>query len=294
MPDPFAGRRLRISAPDGDFALLRFGAAGAPPLLFAHANGFCASAYRQMLEALGDRFDVFAVDQRGHGGTTLPARPGGRRSLDQFGADLGMLIEALASQIAPGARWRLAGHSLGAVASALAAIGRTDIEALCLVEPVAMPRSLSLLAQTPVWPALSRRMPLVAGALNRRASWPDRAATAASYRRKALFANWAEGALEDYLADGLIGEAGGVRLACAPAWEAANFAAQGHDFWGAVRAAPCAVHVLAVLHASTTTPAFARRRFAAMGAKVTAIDGATHLVPFENPSLVADFLKGAA
>lgn len=279
---------------DGEVALLRFGTVGAPPMLFAHANGFCASAYRQMLEALGGRFDIFAVDQRGHGRTTLPADPGGVKSLDLFGDDLRALIDALSAEIAPATGWRLAGHSLGAVAATLAAAGRQDVEALLLIEPVAIPRMMSLLARTPVWPSLARRTPLVEGALNRRASWPDAAAPAASYRRKPLFARWAAGALEDYLADGLLAEAGGVRLACAPAWEAANFAAQAHDFWRAVAAAPCPTHVLAALHASSTTRGFARRRLQNLGARVIAVAGATHLVPFEDPAIAAEFLAGAA
>jgi pimeloyl-ACP methyl ester carboxylesterase len=279
---------------DGDFALLRFGEVGAPPMLFAHANGFCASAYRQMLESLGGRFDIFAVDQRGHGRTTLPANPRGVRSLDLFGEDLRALIDALSADFAPAMKWRLAGHSFGAVAATLAAAGRKDIEALFLIEPVAIPRSVSLLARTPVWPTLARRTRLVEGALNRRARWPDAAAPAASYRRKPLFAGWVEGALEDYLADGLIDEPGGVRLACAPSWEASNFAAEAHDFWRAVAAAPCPTHVLAAHHATSTTRAFARRHLQRLGARVTLIEGVTHLVPFEDPAIAAQFLAGAA
>lgn len=114
-----SGRRLSVAIEGGDVALLRFGREGAPPLLFAHANGFCASAYRRMFLELGGRFDIFAADLRGHGRTALPAPIDGHRSMAIFGEDLRRIKAALGAHVS-GRRWVLAGHSLGGVAAAAA------------------------------------------------------------------------------------------------------------------------------------------------------------------------------
>lgn len=274
----------------GDIAMLRFGRDGAPPLLFAHANGFCASAYRQMLEALGDRYDVYAVDLRGHGRSGASADPAAIRSADLYGDDLDQALTSLGEQIAPGACWTLAGHSLGAVAATLAAARRDDVGSLRLIEPVALRPILYWAAKTPFWPLIAARWSLVAGARKRRASWPSRADVVASYEGKPLFSTWAPGILEDYLHDGLREGADGVELSCVPAWEAATFAAQGHDFWRALARVRAPIRVLAARHSSTTTPPYALRRLEAAGVAVEAIDGATHLYPFEDPAGAARFL----
>jgi pimeloyl-ACP methyl ester carboxylesterase len=287
--------RLLVPIEGGRMNLLRFGQSGAPPLLFAHANGFCASAYRQMLEALGDRFDAYAVDLRGHGRTDLSVNTGRHRSMDIFARDLRALLDQLNAQLmkaSPPPRWTLAGHSLGAASVTLAAVGRRDIAALRLIEPVAMPFPWPLLARTPLWKPVSSRMALVRGARRRRGVWPDRDSVRASYAKKKLFSTWADGVLGDYLEDGLCEKAGGVALSCAPQWEAASFAAQAHDFWGALAAAPAPVYVLAARHPSTTVSERSIRRLERMGVSIVRVEGRTHLFPFEDPFAAANFIGG--
>lgn len=290
--DGLTSRRLSVSLADGDMAMLRFGRVGRPPLLFAHANGFCASAYRRMFEALGDRFDIFAVDLRGHGRTRLPASPGAHRDMTIFGDDLRRAKAALADYVAPGVRWTLAGHSLGAVAAVSASAGDLTLSALRLIEPVAMPRVLSLVARSPVWGLIAPHMPLVKGAIRRRSRWPDRQGALQSYAGKRFFAGWADCVLEDYLADGLIAGDDGVGLACSPAWEAATFAAQAHDFWGPLAHVAAPIGVLAARHPTSTLRGDAIARFRRLGAQVEIADDATHLLPFEAPSRAARFLAG--
>ncbi|MEZ5921005.1 MAG: alpha/beta hydrolase [Parvularculaceae bacterium] len=286
------GERLRIAISDGDLHVLRFGRKGAPPLLFAHANGFCASAYRQMLMLLGDAFDVYAVDLRGHGKTSLPTENPKHRGLSLFGRDVSELLDRLADEIAH-ARWRLAGHSLGGVAVTFASAGREDVEELRLIEPVAMSPYYRMLASTPFWPLVAGKTYLVRAARRRRARWRTRSEVFERYRRKGLFKPFAAGVLEDYLEDGLSDDADGVALSCAPLWEATNFAAQADDFWAALKKAPAPVSVLAANHPQTSTVSrAAARRFRQLGASVEIIDGPTHLIPFEAPARAASFLKG--
>ncbi len=285
-------RRLSVAIDGGDVALLRFGRAGAPPLLFAHANGFCASASRRLFEAMGARFDIFAADLRGHGRTRLPASGADHRSMAIFGEDLRQTKAALVPVAAQGARWVLAGHSMGAVAATLAAAGDAQIAAVRLIEPVAMPRSWTAIAATPLWPFIAPHIPLVRAASRRRERWPDPAAALRSYERKPFFAGFADGVLADYLEDGLTIDPAGARLACSPHWEAANFAAQAGGLWRAAARIKAPVSVLAARHSASTLRGNAEARLRQLGADVTRLSGVTHLVPFEAPERAAAFLAG--
>ncbi|MBY0420753.1 MAG: alpha/beta hydrolase, partial [Parvularculaceae bacterium] len=264
----------------------------APPLVFLHATGFCASTYKRALAPLAARFDVVALDLRGHGRTTLPAEPVGLRDWTLFARDV---AEAL-PQIAEGRPATLAGHSLGAVTAALVAAGRTDVAALRLVEPVALPSFTALMARTALWRRhLGPRLPLARAARARRSDYESRSEARESYARKRFFSNWAEGVLDDYLEDGLRETGAGVSLACKPAFESAIFAAHGHDFWGALRRtrAPVTVYAAADPTQSTVGNA-ARARLRRLGAAIVAAPGVTHLAPMEDPAGVAAFLATAA
>ena len=288
MAPPEAPTRALFAAPGGDVAGWRWRPDGRPPLVFLHATGFCASTYRRALEPLAADFDVFALDLRGHGRTTLPADPGGLRDWTPFARD----VAALLPEIAGGRPVILAGHSLGAVVATLVAAGRDDVAALRLVEPVILPSALSLMARTPIWRRyLGPRLPLARGARGRRSHFDSRDEALQSYARKPFFARWAEGVLDDYLEDGLRDDGAKVRLACAPAYEAAIFAAHAHDFWGAARRARAPISVfVAADPAQSTARSAARARLRLLGARVEAAAGVTHLAPMEDPAAVAAFL----
>jgi pimeloyl-ACP methyl ester carboxylesterase len=280
----------RFTAPLGDGALAgwRWKNAGKPPLLFCHATGFCASAYKQMLAMLSDGFDIYALDMRGHGRTTLPSDPGRLRSWRIYAKDIGAFLDSERRE-----GWVLAGHSMGGVTAAMAARSRNDVACLKLIEPVAMPRRLTLLAATPIWPLLRGRMSLVSKAAGRRAIWSARSEVVASYGRKGLFKSWSAGALSDYLEDGLTETDDGVRLSCAPRWEAATFAAQANDFWGAVKDVAVPVEVYVADSLTSTVSLAAREKLRRFGAQLRVAAGVSHLAPMEKPAEVADFVAQA-
>jgi pimeloyl-ACP methyl ester carboxylesterase len=283
--------RFSASLSGGSMAGWRWVNDDAPPLLFCHATGFCASVYKQMLQHLSGVYDVFALDMRGHGKTDLPADPKRLRSWDIYARDIAAFLD---SQKREG--WTLAGHSMGGVVVTVAAKNRPDIAALRLIEPVVMPAYLTFAARTPFWRLASARIPIVRGAAKRRASWPDRNQVLKSYQRKRIFSGWAEGVLGDYLEDGLVVADGacGVSLACDPRWEAATFAAHANDFWGAIRSSGVPVRVLAADEASSTIPGRARMRCDSLGVRVRELAGLTHLAPMEDPARCAEFLANAA
>lgn len=283
----------RILAPtrDGALAGLHWRADEAPQLVFLHATGFCASAYRPMFELLNGRFEILALDLRGHGRTRLQADPTDFKSWTTYADDV---LFALDATPAPASGRLLAGHSLGAVVATLASAGGARSDRLALIEPVATPMTVSTIARTPIWPLIAGRWPLVRRARSRRATFPSRAAAAESYRRKALFARWAPGALEGYLEDGLVDDAVGVRLACEPQWEAATFMAQSHNFWSAIKRVGAPISVLTARDPTSTVKPMAERALRRLGTAMTVETDASHLIPFERPDLAARFLAASS
>jgi pimeloyl-ACP methyl ester carboxylesterase len=250
--------------------------------VFLHANGFNAFTYRHLLAPLAEQWRILALDQRGHGSTTLEADPAGRRDWLDLRDDL---LAALQSLELDGVV--LSGHSMGGTVSLLAAAARPGrARALVLLDPV----MIEATARTS-----SDESPMVAGASRRRPSFPDRTAALAAYRNRGAFATWPEPVLRDYLAAGLKDEADGtVSLACAPQWEASNYAAQGHDSWGAMATFERPVRLLAAETGSTFHLSEAR---VASGlpprVRVERLPGSTHFLPMEQPERVREALVEA-
>jgi pimeloyl-ACP methyl ester carboxylesterase len=77
---------------------------GAPPLILLHALGQDAQSWNGVALTLAERYQVFALDQRGHG---TSARPGAY-SFELMRDDLKVFADALALS-----RFTLIGHSMG-------------------------------------------------------------------------------------------------------------------------------------------------------------------------------------
>jgi pimeloyl-ACP methyl ester carboxylesterase len=281
-------RKRALAVTGGEIATLEFGPTDRPiDVVFVHANGFNAQTYRVLLSPLAAGLRILAIDQRGHGETTLPAEPDGRRSWRDLQGDLIGLLDAL-----DGPPVVLAGHSMGGTVSLLAAAERPDrVKGLVLLDPVIMPWLATLYAKAP-WGSgrLWRRMPIVQSALRRRAVFDSREAVFNGYKGRGAFKTWPETMLADYVAGGFVERADGkVELACAPAWEASNYAAQGHDPWRAVRQVQAPMLILkAQMHSTCRAgDSFARRGKAV---RIETIAGTSHFLPMERPDLVRDAL----
>lgn len=271
---------------DGMVAVYRWpGPKGAPELHFAHANGFNALTYHELLHPLSAHLSVIASDLRGHGRTILPADPSRMKSWSIYARDLVRLLEVL------GPRPRiLAGHSMGAIVSLLAAEARPNLVAgLAMAEPVIMPdvvRWHSAALRTAG--LFDRAMPLIAGALRRRRHFEDRETALAAYRGRGAFRTWPEAMLKGYLEGGLRSdEAGGMELACAPEWEAANFRIGPPAIWEAWRGFSRPLVVLHGSHGSTVRPiTLSRLRRLNAHARFVHIPQASHFLPMEVPDTV--------
>ncbi|MBQ1543113.1 MAG: alpha/beta hydrolase [Caulobacteraceae bacterium] len=287
---------IKSRAGDGQMAALDFGDAARPvDLVFVHANGFNAMTYRGVLGPLALGLRVLAVDQRGHGDTPLRADPRGRRNWHDLRDDLVGLLDSLEAE--GGAPLVLSGHSMGATASLLAAAERPRrVSRLVLFEPVILPRRQAWMARLPMAASAARNHAMVQAALRRRAVFDSRQAAFAAYLGRGAFKTWPETALADFVAGGFKDRPDGkVELACAPAWEASNYAAQGHDPWRAAARLRRPIHILRAQHGSTCAlrpgAGFLRRR---PNIQVETIDGATHFLPMERPDLVREALLDAA
>ncbi len=282
------GERFRAELAGAIVAGWRFpGARAAPRLLFAHANGFCAAAYAPLFEALGGEVEIIAPDLRGHGRTTLPADPAAHRSWDIYGADLAAFALGLQEE-APDRPLLAAGHSMGAVALLLARKKGAPLQSIHAFDPVLLPAWFSWSAGGPFHGVLAANNPMSRAARSRRAQFESREAARDRYREKPAFARWAAAALAGYLEDGLKADGDSVTLSCSPAWEAANYAAQAHDAWGALRAAGAVTSILKAARGSTVTaPSRARR----LVRRLDEHAGAGHLFPMEDPLGAASWLR---
>ena len=107
-------------------AVTEAAAAGAPPLVLVHGIGSRAESWWPVLGPLAERFHVYAVDLRGHGGS---GKPGAGYLLDDYAADLGALLDALGLE-----RPFVLGHSLGAMTTMLWAVRQPGRAAKIVLE----------------------------------------------------------------------------------------------------------------------------------------------------------------
>ncbi len=273
----------------GDMAVLDFGDADRPvDLVFVHANGFNALTYRTLLAPLAGAVRIQAPDLRGHGRSALPAEPGGRRGWADHRDDLVALLDLL-----DGPPVVLAGHSMGATAALLAAAERPEkVSGLVLFDPVIWTRWSQAMLRLPLFDRMARRIPLVRSALRRRAVFDSREQALAAYRDRGAFRSWPAAMLADYLADGLMETGDGFALACAPEWEASNYAAQAHDPWGALRRLDRPVRILKAEHGSTCH--VPERPRGLPHVTVETVAGGTHFFPMLQAGVARDALFDAA
>ncbi len=288
LPDVSPARRRMIAVPGGQMAAIEFGPADrALDVLFLHANGFNAATYRSILAPLADRLRILAVDQRGHGRTTLPAVPYDSNVWRGYSDDLLALLQALGETPKI-----LSGHSMGGTACLLAAAERKDAaRQLILFDPVIItPERAALLGEEGM-----RSSPLAQGALRRRDTFASREAAFDAYHGRGAFRTWSDDMLRDYLADGLA-EAGdgALRLACAPEWEAANFSTPSPDAVGGIPDIAAMIRIFKAEHASTAQFDVHEAAVLASGATIETVPGTSHFLPMERPDLVREALLAAA
>ncbi len=257
-----------------------FGGAGTF-LHFAHANAYPPACYRQFLESLTADFHVVGLCQR----PLWPeSRPDEMESWDIVAGDLIQFLEQQGYDQVIGV-----GHSLGAVATMLAAIKRPYLfRALALIEPVFLPpNALQLIAANPT---VAENMPFVQVARRRRYEWQDRQAAFDHFRPKKVFRRWPDTVLWDYVAAGLRETADGqVVLAYSREWEARFYSRPPLTVWEDIPR--ITLPTLAVRGAESDTlfpEAWQLWQALQPDAAFIELQDVGHMVPMERPLRLAD------
>nr|WP_321359397.1 alpha/beta hydrolase [uncultured Hyphomonas sp.] len=285
----------------GELAGIEFGDPIKPfAAVWIHATGFNAMTYQSLLAPLGLRQRVAALDMRGHGRSTMPAKPGRMKSWHRYRDDV---IEWLEKEAPNGVV--LSGHSMGGAVALLVAGKRPDlVKGLVLADPVIMPRSFYFWNYVfpPVSWIVNRNM-MAKNAKKRRAEFPAFREALESYSGRGAFTTWREPFLADYLLDGIDrvdnnsieSDEQVWRLTCDPKWEAATFSAQRNRPWRAlkkVRKHKIPIVVLRPNRNSIISPKV-RAQIILMNQALMmrGIRGTTHFLPMEAPYEVRDALS---
>jgi len=273
----------RVATPDGvAVAYYDLGGDG-PPLLLAHATGFCGPVLAPMAAHLCAQFHCFALDLRAHGSSDPPAD----EDFDWhgFASDVLSVVDHLGLDRPFGF-----GHSCGGSALFLAEEARPGtFGALYCFEPIVYP------GDEPLAPSTEGN-PMAAGALRRRREFGSRCEAIANFAGKAPFDRLHPDALAAYVDNGFKPvDGGGIELRCRPEHEAAVFAqAFSHDAYAHFAEVQCPVTLACGVGSDGFGPeplsAFAQRLALST---ITTLPDVGHLGPLEDPAAVAASVAGS-
>ena len=190
------------------------------------ANGFPPETYLPMLHSLSP-YRAVSLPPRALWGDERP--PDGFRAWDADADDLlaGLEGNDLHDIVA-------VGHSLGGIVSMLALLKSPErFKALIMLDPVILPQPVLDMLGSAQDSGAVEELPLVAGALRRRAFFESREDAFRRFRDKPVFADWQEETLRLYVDHGLRPRAddSGFELRWSTAWEAHYFSTVHRDIW---------------------------------------------------------------
>ena len=235
-----------------------------PGFQFAHATGFNALTYKELLEPLSDSFNVRAVDARGHGFKTQ--KP---------------II--------------LSGHSMGAASAIQVAAIRPDlVSGLVLLDPVLMTNKIKVIFKIARkypffknFPIIKQGMMMSEGTKKRRRNWKDKDEIFNSYKKKLIFKTWTETTIKNYIEGGTEIKGEEISLTCDPLWEAATFSSWKHDAMGLIDKLNCPITLLQAEFNSTARGNGPMKLMQQDKNGVHRIvKGSSHFLPMEFPQII--------
>lgn len=218
-----------------------------PIIHMALANGFPPETYAPLLLPLTDRYCVVSFPPRPLWDN--PPEPHALHSWAEMGDDI---LTALAdNDMRPVIG---IGHSMGAVATMLAAIKEPSrFRGIVLLDPTIFPPNALRVMGFMRAIGLESRFPLVKKALRRRTQFESVEAAYAYWRKKSLFADWPDETVRLYAEGMTTPHPNGVTLRWSPAWEARYYATVYTQSWRMVRKLDGVVPVLTIRGTTTNT-----------------------------------------
>jgi pimeloyl-ACP methyl ester carboxylesterase len=245
-----------------------------PPIVIVHATGFLGHIYRPIALALRALGRVYSYDQRGHGDSERPALA--EISWYRTAEDLESFLLATGLSGV-----RAFGHSAGGTAIAAVAEVRPDLIARAMiVEPVIID------------PADPRQRPseLYERTLKRKPAFDSLEAMYANFAGKPPYMTWDPDVLRDYCEYGTRAAGDGRRLLKCPPEIEARLYQTARDFDGLSHVLASTVPMLVVFGEKSESPGIELAERIARGAprrRVAVVPGGGHLVPMEQPGLIA-------
>jgi pimeloyl-ACP methyl ester carboxylesterase len=264
-----------ITADGVGIAYYDLGGSG-PPVLLAHATGFCGAVLGPLAERMAGDYRCIAFDERAHGSSDRP--PGEDFGWYGFAADVLAVLDHLGLEALAGF-----GHSCGGAALLLAEQARPGtFTALYCYEPVLYP------FDTPLAPTAAGN-PLAAGARRRREVFSSPAEARRNFSTKAPFDRLHAEVLTAYVDNGFAPRPEGIGLRCRREDEARVYAhGLAHDAFAHLDRVRCPV-TLACGSETDAIGADVLRLVAGRlpVATVEVVPGLGHFGPLEDPDALA-------
>lgn len=255
---------------------------------FAHANGYPADGYRQLVNVLKDTHQIKAMHAR-------PLWDDDHRQLRTWKMFADDLIQFLEDHTMKGVIGL--GHSMGGIATMVACVERPDLFShVVLIDPVFLPPSFRWFQMMPYsWQ--NRFNPMAKVAHKRRNRWASREEVFASWRTKRVFRKIDDDGLRHFVNAAIKPiDNGEVGLAFSREWETRIYCT-GVDMWKYWKKLSLPTLVIRADRSNVLLdPIWERMQKSNPKAGFITIENSTHLVPLEKPQEVArhiqDWLNG--
>lgn len=214
---------------------------GKPVVHFLHGTGFSGLTYWPLLRRLLPQFDIAVTNAQGHGGSDT-----GKKFLG-WEANAALVHEALQQRKKAWGDVPVIGmgHSFGGILTTVIANRQPPVfDRLVLLDPIFLPPSHILLSATLRAFGQMHRMPMVKGALSRRAHWPDREAARKSLYQRGVFRGWDDEAFNAYIDHALHERVDGLHLHAPPWLEAQVFSGYANRIWRDIRRLRIPCHII--------------------------------------------------
>ncbi len=275
-------RRMKYPVP---FEELSYGN-GEIEIQFLHANAHVPETYRKLLEQIGFTDHKFLLP---HQRPIWPnSDPRDMKHWSLLARDIIAHMDASNRKGVIGM-----GHSMGAVATWIAAVERPDLfSKLVLIDPVILPEEwVKRLRFVPYW-IQKRWIPFVKTAVNRRDQWPDIEALESHLGSKKVYKRFDPEVWEDFKEYAVVkADAGGLRLRYSKAWEAKVYGS-APNLWPLMSHSPCPITIIKAEYSDVITSetwGFIKERMPQADLREMKKSG--HLVPFEKPGELGILIK---